>query len=167
MASASYPDVSLSLFLSRDENLRAREGGKEKTGETCIASLLYGFPWFLALSHQSLTFCARLNTKPCENEAPEEEAGIAWFARNDPLYQYSSGTLIKRVKKSASLHRDGFSIRLSLGLELFASLLLFASHKRLIHKPISRWCNKKIHLSKARLPGSCISPRMAVQLRSS
>ena len=104
MASASYPDVSLSLFLSRGENLRAREGGKKKTGETCIASLLYGFPWFLALSHQSLAFCARLNTKPCENEAPEEEAGIAWFARNDPLYQYSSGTLIKRVKKSASLH---------------------------------------------------------------
>ena len=104
MASASYPDVSLSLFLSRDENLRAKEGGKEKTGETCIASLLYGLPWFLALSHQSLEFCARLNTKPCENEAPEEEAGIAWFARNDPLYQYSSGTLIKRVKKSASLH---------------------------------------------------------------
>ena len=77
---------SLSLFFSRDENLRAKEGGKEKTSETCIASLLYGFPWFLALSHQSLAFCARLNTKPCENEAPEEEAGIAWFARNDPLY---------------------------------------------------------------------------------
>ena len=29
---ASYPDVSLSLALSLDEHLRAKEGGREKTG---------------------------------------------------------------------------------------------------------------------------------------
>ena len=75
MASASYPDVSGSLSLSLspslflDENLFAKEGGKAKTGETCMASLLYGFPWFLALRHQSLAFCTRLNTKPCEKRS--------------------------------------------------------------------------------------------------
>ena len=161
MASASYPDVSLSLFSSLAMKICAQGKAGRRKRARCAS------PPFFTASHGSLRlvtshsrFALALIRNHAKNEAPEEEAGMAWFARNDPLYQYSSGTLIKRVEKSASLHRDGFSIRLSLGLELFASLLLFASHKRLIHKPVSRW-------RKARLPGSCISPRMAVQLRSS
>ena len=58
-------------------------------------------------SHGSLGFLTRhsrfalaLIRNHAKNEAPEEEAGMAWFARNDPLYQYSSGTLIKRDKKN-------------------------------------------------------------------
>ena len=43
---ASYPDVSLSLSL--DENLREKEGGKEKTGGRLS---FFSFPWSLAL-HQ-------------------------------------------------------------------------------------------------------------------
>ena len=45
--------------LSLDVNLRAKEGGKEKTGETalhCLASI--SFPWSVALCHSrfSLAF---------------------------------------------------------------------------------------------------------------
>ena len=52
---ASYPDVSLS-------SVRAKEGGKETTGEPSVP-----FPWSLAVHHQSLVCHAK-------NEAPEEEA---------------------------------------------------------------------------------------------
>ena len=45
--------------LSLDENVRAKEGGKEKTGD--------------ALRHQSLAFRAYFSAK---NGAPEEEAAI-------------------------------------------------------------------------------------------
>ena len=58
---ASYPDVSLSL----DENVRAKEGGKETT---------VSFSWPLAVHHQSLTFRARFYH--AKNKAPEEEAGV-------------------------------------------------------------------------------------------
>ena len=61
-ATASYPDVSLSL----DENVRAKEGGK-------VPSV--PFPWSLAVHHQSVAFRARLYD--AKNEAPEEEAGAA------------------------------------------------------------------------------------------
>ena len=61
LLSASYPDVSLSL----DENVRAKESGKETMG------LLYP-------SHGPLQFIT--SHIPCEglakNEAPEEEAGL-------------------------------------------------------------------------------------------
>ena len=46
--------------LSIDVNLRAKEGGKEKTGETLPPLLSRPFPWSLALCHQSLVFRARL-----------------------------------------------------------------------------------------------------------
>ena len=47
--------------LSLDENMRAKEGGKETIP----------FPWSPAVHHQSLAFRARLYDE--ENEAPEEE----------------------------------------------------------------------------------------------
>ena len=53
--------------LSLDVNLRAKEGGKEKTGdsETALRSLAsISFPWSLSLCHQSLAFCARLCLRP-------------------------------------------------------------------------------------------------------
>ena len=56
----------------RDANLRAKEGGKEKTGETALRLLFFSFPWSLALRHQSLAFLACLCAK---NEVAEEEAG--------------------------------------------------------------------------------------------
>ena len=57
------------LFLC--ENLRVKEGGKEKTGGT--SGRFFSFLWSLALRHQSLVFRARLCGK---NKAPEvaEEA---------------------------------------------------------------------------------------------
>ena len=45
-------------FLSLDESLRAKEGGKEKTG---LSS--FSFPWFFGLRHQSLAFRAWLSVK--------------------------------------------------------------------------------------------------------
>ena len=60
---ASYPDVSL--------DMRAKEGGKETTGETCFACRLYPSlgPLRCITSH---SFRARLCH--AKNEAPEEEA---------------------------------------------------------------------------------------------
>ena len=56
--------------LSIDVNLRAKEGGKEKTGETLPPLLSRPFPWSLALLHQSLTFRARLcSQKKCEKRS--------------------------------------------------------------------------------------------------
>ena len=52
--------------LSLDENVRAKEGGKETP-----------FPWSLAVHHQSLAFRARLYHS--KNEAPEEEAGLTMY----------------------------------------------------------------------------------------
>ena len=60
------PDVSLSPW-----NVRAKEGGKETTGEAALRLPSVPFPWFLAVHHQSLAFCARLYD--AKNEAPEEE----------------------------------------------------------------------------------------------
>ena len=48
--------------LSPAENLRAKEGGKEKTGETSLRLVRlasFPFPWSLALRYQSLAFRAR------------------------------------------------------------------------------------------------------------
>ena len=50
--------------LSLDENVRAKEGGKETTS--------IPFPWSLAVHRQSLAFRACLYDE--KNEAPEEEA---------------------------------------------------------------------------------------------
>ena len=68
---SSYPEVSL-CDLSPAENLRAKEGGKEKTGETSLRLASFPFPWSLALRYQSLAFRARLCAK---REAPDQEAG--------------------------------------------------------------------------------------------
>ena len=51
--------------LSLDENVRAKEGGKETTPSV-------PFPWSLAVHHQSLAFRARLYDE--KNEVSEEEA---------------------------------------------------------------------------------------------
>ena len=65
------------LSLSLDENVRAKEGGKETTGETALRLTLrlpsLPFPWSLAVHHQTLAFRARLYH--AKHEAPEEEAG--------------------------------------------------------------------------------------------
>ena len=59
--------------LSFDENVRAKEGGKETTGETCFACHLYP-------SHGPLRFITShsFHAHLChaKNEAPEEEAGV-------------------------------------------------------------------------------------------
>ena len=55
------------LSLSLDENVRAKEGGKETKGETSLRLPSVPFPWSLAVHHQSLLYLAK-------NEAPEEEA---------------------------------------------------------------------------------------------
>ena len=60
--------------LRLDENVRAKEGGKETTGETALRLPSVPFPWFLAVYDQSLAFRGRLYDE--KNEAPEEEAGI-------------------------------------------------------------------------------------------
>ena len=57
--------------LSRDENLRAKEGGKEKTAKTSLLLSSFTFPWSLALRHKSLAFRPRFSAK---NEALKEEA---------------------------------------------------------------------------------------------
>ena len=49
--------------LSLAENLRAKDGGKEKTGETSLRLASFSFPWSLDLRHQSLAFRARLCAK--------------------------------------------------------------------------------------------------------
>ena len=58
--------------LCLDENLRAKEGRKEKTGETALRLLISSFPLSLALRHQSLAFLACLHAK---NEVAEDEPG--------------------------------------------------------------------------------------------
>ena len=55
--------------LSFDENVRAKEGGKETTEETAVP-----FPLRFITCH---SFCARLCH--AKNEAPEEEAGAPAF----------------------------------------------------------------------------------------
>ena len=90
----------LSLSFSLTMKICAqRKAGRRKRAR--LAS-----PPFFTASHGSLRFVTSYSRfalasirNHAKNEAPEEEAGIAWFARNDQLYQYSSGTLIKRDKK--------------------------------------------------------------------
>ena len=53
--------------LSLDENVRAKEGGKETPSVP--------FPWYLAVHHQPLAFRVRLYH--AQNEAPKEEAGYS------------------------------------------------------------------------------------------
>ena len=63
-----YLDCTICLVprrLSFDENVRAKEGGKDN------------FPWSLAVHHQSLGFRARLCH--AKHEAPEEEAAVPWL----------------------------------------------------------------------------------------
>ena len=64
--------------LSLDENLRAKEGGKEKTVKTSLLLSSFTFPWSLGLRHMSLAFRGRLCAK---NEAPKEEAVCATLFR--------------------------------------------------------------------------------------
>ena len=71
--------------LSLDENVRAKEGGKETTGETSFRRPSLPFPWSLAVHNKSLVFCARLYD--AKNEAPEEKAGSThYFMINSQLF---------------------------------------------------------------------------------
>ena len=45
--------------LSLDENVRAKEGGKETTGETSFRLPSVPFPWSLAIHNQSLAITLR------------------------------------------------------------------------------------------------------------
>ena len=60
--------------LSLDENVRAKEGGKETTGETSLRLRCVPFPWSLAVHHQSLALASTMRktkrlrrrmVKPC------------------------------------------------------------------------------------------------------
>ena len=63
--------------LSLDENLRVKEGGKEKTAKTSLLLSSFIFPWSPALRHQSLAFRPCLSLK---NEAPKKEVlSTPWF----------------------------------------------------------------------------------------
>ena len=76
--------------LSFDENVRAKEGGKETTGETTSPAVCT-FPWSLTVHHQSLAFRALFCR--AKNEAPEEEAGIFVLRideRSGSLYRHKS-----------------------------------------------------------------------------
>ena len=77
-ASRSSREKDLNCLVPRrfslDENVRAKEGGKETTGETALRLTSVPFPWSLAVHHQVLAFRTRLYDE--KNEAPEEEAGI-------------------------------------------------------------------------------------------
>ena len=64
-----------SLSLSLDENVCAKDGGKEEMGETALRLSSFSFSWSFVLCYQSLPFCARLCAK---NKASEEE-GAALF----------------------------------------------------------------------------------------
>ena len=61
--------------LSLKENLRAKEGGKEQTGETRFASLLYPShgPLRFVTSHSRFALASMRNH--AKNEAPEDGAG--------------------------------------------------------------------------------------------
>ena len=63
-------------------DVRAKEGGKETTGETALRPPSVPFPWSLAVHHQLLAFRARLCH--AKNEAPEEEASVVIV--NDPQF---------------------------------------------------------------------------------
>jgi len=57
----TFQQLPRRLSLSLDENVRAKEGGKETTSET-------------SPSHSPLRCITSRSPLPCENEAPEEEA---------------------------------------------------------------------------------------------
>ena len=49
-----------SLSPSLDENVCAKDGGKEEMGETALRLSSFSFSWSFVLCYQSLPFCARL-----------------------------------------------------------------------------------------------------------
>ena len=109
MASASYPDVSLSFSLAM-KICAQRKAARRKRARRAS-------PPFFTASHGSLRlvtshsrFALASVRSNAKNEAPEEEARTAWFARNDPLYQYSSCTLIKRDKKNLLFYHRPVSL---------------------------------------------------------
>ena len=55
--------------LSLDENVRAKEGGKETTGETSFRLPSVPFPWSLAIHNQSLAITLR-QTKRLRRRLP-------------------------------------------------------------------------------------------------
>ena len=78
--------------LSLDENVRAKEGGKETTGETALRLRSVPFPRSLAVHHQSLASHGLV-----KNEAPEGEAGhLQLFGDTKPAQGYLISELSDR-----------------------------------------------------------------------
>ena len=98
------------LSFSLDENVRAKEGGKETTGETRGETALrlpsVPFPWSLAVHHQSLAFRTRLYH--AKHEAPEEEAGIKLLksqktlTQNREICKFCNFAIARKTVKSAA-----------------------------------------------------------------
>ena len=93
------------LSLSPDENVRAKEGGKETKGETALHLPSVPFPWSLAVHHQSLAFRARLYH--AKHEALEEEAGIKSLKSQKTLtknrLKFVNFAIARKTVKSAAL----------------------------------------------------------------
>ena len=62
--------------LSFDENVPAKEGGKETIGETSLRLPSVPFPWSLAVHHQSLVSRSPL---PCEKRRSAWGGGCPWI----------------------------------------------------------------------------------------
>ena len=64
--------------LSLDENVRAKEGGKETTGETSLRLPFVPFPWSLAVHYQSLAITLRKTKRLRRRRLREEGGGGGW-----------------------------------------------------------------------------------------
>jgi len=95
--------------LSLDENVRAKEGGKETTGETSLRLPSLPFPWSLAVHHQSLDSTLR-KTKRLRR-------------RLVGLCSYVTEALFDRLKKLNKhfVHMEPLNFSLSLFSQLFLS----------------------------------------------
>ena len=86
-------------FLSLNENLRAKKGGKEKTG---LSS--FSFPWFFCAS-SPVTRVSR--STQCEKRiVPEEEADKKYFSRN--RFQLTKSFIFKLFLRGASFGKSVF-----------------------------------------------------------
>ena len=79
--------------LSLDENLRAKEGGKEQRGETRFASLLYPShgPLRFVLSHSRFALASIRNQ--AKNGAPEERLAVLDNTRRIKILGFSATSI--------------------------------------------------------------------------
>ena len=64
------------LGLSIHKKVRAKEAGKEKTGEMALHLSFFSFPWSIALLHQSCVSLAFRADLCAKNESPAEETMV-------------------------------------------------------------------------------------------